>query len=267
MIEVKASEVLDKLFEKQAFDVKAVGKTLANNKKLVGAGIGAGTGALAGAAGADNDHKLSGALTGGLIGAAGGTAGGALAEKGAKAAAKAAAGKGFAAGVGVGTVGGALGTKGVEALKNKTGSDIIKGVKDTVIGNKSVGDAADEIVKQFKDKPSETIQKGLDRLNEYGGRINNLFKSSSEYPDAFANTVFEKVANEKYLFSQAIAEAINDTTNKMAMEDISAEEYVEHIAMEILAGFEERKEALEKEAKINSNMFLSKKTESCCDCG
>ena len=268
MIEVKASEVLDRVFEKQANKAEALtesAKKLLNNKKinqkLLGAGIGAGTGALAGSA--NSEHKGRGALTGATIGAAGGALGGSLAEKRLKEATRAARNKGFAAGTGIGTLGGIvgskLGSKGAKAAKSvgSKGLDAAKAAKNTVkgkgfsmsnnaqsmFGNRPHSVVDRDIINHFKNKPEDYVDRGIDYLNskkdtlkDYASRVSELLKNSSEHRDAFGTAAFNKIANEQYTAGQAVAELVNCEFDKIAMEETPAEEYVEKIASEILQG-------------------------------
>jgi hypothetical protein len=216
MIEVKASEVLDRVFEKQANKAEALtesAKKLLNNKKinqkLLGAGIGAGTGALAGSA--NSEHKGRGALTGATIGAAGGALGGSLAEKRLKEATRAARNKGFAAGTGIGTLGGivgsklgskgakaakSVGSKGLDAAKSvgSKGLDAAKAAKNTVkgkgfsmsnnaqsmFGNRPHSVVDRDIINHFKNKPEDYVDRGIDYLNSKKDTLKDYASRVSE---------------------------------------------------------------------------------------
>ena len=182
MIEVKASEVLDRVFEKQANKAEALtesAKKLLNNKKinqkLLGAGIGAGTGALAGSA--NSEHKGRGALTGATIGAAGGALGGSLAEKRLKEATRAARNKGFAAGTGIGTLGGIVGSK--------LGSKGAKAAKS--VGSKGL-DAAKSVGSKGLDAAKSVGSKGLDAAKAAKNTVKGKgFSMSNNAQSMFGN--------------------------------------------------------------------------------
>lgn len=239
---------------------KGLTKSLTNgkvNQKLLGAGIGAGTGAIAGAA-SNDENKGKGAVTGALLGAAGGALTGSLGQKNLETASKAARNKGFAAGLGTGTAGGVLGSMAARnpGVKNaaKSAGKAVKGFTTNIGGKavdagKAVSDAVSSVGKdgglgaKISDgvgKFGEWYSKNKDTLSETANGFKNIFKESFEYRDMFGTAVLDKVASDGCTAGNAIAEILNIAMDKVAMQIISPDEYVEKVASEILDRFEER---------------------------
>lgn len=208
MIEVKASEIIDKITENElALDKEAWSKNISLKDLIQGPGSIQEKKKILNTVMATN--ALSGAAQGAIIGAPAGLVKGKINDKkeGKDSDHKKNALKGAVIGAGV------LGALGAGT-----------GLKKGRLLNKGWNNHVDAV-------------KAINQLKEV---------KASE----LANTMFEKVANEKYLFRQAIAEMINDEIDKVAMETIPAEEYVEKMATEILNRFATNQEALQKEAGI-----------------
>lgn len=258
MIEVKASEMLDKIIEKKAFDLKGANKALnaiTGKQKLYGAALGAGTGALAGMSGSD-DNKAQGALTGALIGGAAGAAGGAVSQAHTAKKMKDAAAVAGTAGAALGAAGAAGIMKGAPAIKDGAGK-IFEKIKGTNVNGKTVSDWGSELWNGFKNNPGQTLKdasgklkdavsEGKNTVNDIGNAIKNKPGKSVEASvrDDFATAIFEKVANEQYTFADAIAEVLAQDLECYAEEHLPAEEYVEKMASDILGDFFMEKEAL-----------------------
>ncbi|MDF2841693.1 MAG: hypothetical protein K0R00_119 [Herbinix sp.] len=117
--------------------------------------------------------------------------------------------------------------------------------------------ASELLDKIFEKKAEEEINSGfssnisMEKVAEYSANICSSVKTDPEYSSDFADAVFVKVANDGYLFSQAIAEVLTNEITKMAEEEMPAEEYVEKMALNILGGFEQNLSSLEKEAMLS----------------